>query len=153
MLKVLIIIIAIEILLYFLMDFLIKKYPETDEEKQLREKWVRKFLEKEEIGDILDKIDISQGERASIKVLRKAYGLNKIEAKYLWEHCKYIEKYTPKFESYKHHSVIKWNGEYSIVWNRGRKSFDFDVTEDLVDKSRKSDKDALEVMFYLEHER
>ena len=45
------------------------------------------------------------------------------------------------------------NGNYSIFWIRGKDFFDFDVTEELAEKSRKSDKDALEVMFYLEHKR
>ena len=45
------------------------------------------------------------------------------------------------------------NGNYSIFWIRGKDFFDFDVTEELAEKSRKSDKDALEVMFYLENKR
>ena len=45
------------------------------------------------------------------------------------------------------------DGNYSIYWIRGKDSFDFDVTEELAEKSRKSDKDALEVMFYLENKR
>ena len=45
------------------------------------------------------------------------------------------------------------NGNYSIFWIRGKDFFNFDVTQSLAEKSRKSDKDALEVMFYLEHER
>ena len=45
------------------------------------------------------------------------------------------------------------DGNYSIYWIRGKDFFDFDVTEELAEKSRKSDKDALEVMFYLENKR
>ena len=56
-------------------------------------------------------------------------------------------------EKYKNHSIMIRNGNYSIFWIRGKDFFDFDVTEELAEKSRKSDKDALEVMFYLEHKR
>ena len=45
------------------------------------------------------------------------------------------------------------NGNYSIFWIREKDFFDFDVTQSLAEKSRKSDKDALEVMFYLENKR
>ena len=45
------------------------------------------------------------------------------------------------------------DGSYSIFWIRGKEFFDFEVSEELAVKSRKSDKDALEVMFYLEHKR
>ena len=45
------------------------------------------------------------------------------------------------------------NGNYSIFWIRGKDFFNFDVTQSLAEKSRKSDKDALEVMFYLENKR
>ena len=56
-------------------------------------------------------------------------------------------------EKYKNHSIMISDGSYSIFWIRGKEFFDFDVTEELAVKSRKSDKDALEVMFYLENER
>ena len=56
-------------------------------------------------------------------------------------------------EKYKNHSIMIRNGNYSIFWIRGKEFFDFDVTEELAEKSRKSDKDALEVMFYLENKR
>ena len=56
-------------------------------------------------------------------------------------------------EKYKNHSIMIRNGNYSIFWTRGKDFFNFDVTQSLAEKSRKSDKDALEVMFYLEHER
>ena len=56
-------------------------------------------------------------------------------------------------EKYRHHSIIKdEDGDY-IVWNRGKEFFYFMVPESLAEKSRKSDKDALEVMFYLENKR
>ena len=45
------------------------------------------------------------------------------------------------------------NGNYSIFWIRGKDFFNFDVTQSLAEKSRKSDKDTLEVMFYLENKR
>ena len=56
-------------------------------------------------------------------------------------------------EKYKNHSIMIRNGNYSIFWIRGKEFFDFDVTEELAEKSRRSDKDALEVMFYLENKR
>ena len=57
------------------------------------------------------------------------------------------------FEKFKYHSIINDELGLRIVWNRGKEFFDFDVTQSLAEKSRKSDKDALEVMFYLEHKR
>ena len=56
-------------------------------------------------------------------------------------------------EKHKNHSIMICDGNYSIYWIRGKDFFDFDVTEELAEKSRKSDKDALEVMFYLENKR
>ena len=56
-------------------------------------------------------------------------------------------------EKYKNHSIMISNGNYSIFWIRGKEFFDFEVSEELAVKSRKSDKDALEVMFYLENKR
>ena len=58
-----------------------------------------------------------------------------------------------KTEKYKNHSIMIRNGNYSIFWIREKDFFDFDVTQSLAEKSRKSDKDALEVMFYLENKR
>ena len=58
-----------------------------------------------------------------------------------------------KFEKYKYHSIINDELGLCIVWNRGKEFFDFDVTQSLAEKSKQSDKDALEVMFYLEHGR
>ena len=58
-----------------------------------------------------------------------------------------------KFENYKNHGIMIDDNEYSIFWFRGKEMFDYEVTEELAEKSRKSDKDALEVMFYLENKR
>ena len=58
-----------------------------------------------------------------------------------------------EIENYKNHGIWISDNEYSIFWFRGEKHFNYNVTEELVEKSRKSDKDALEVMFYLEHGR
>ena len=58
-----------------------------------------------------------------------------------------------KIEKYKNHSIMKRGDNYIIYWFRGKEYFRYEVTESLVEKSRKSDKDALEVMFYLEHKR
>ena len=58
-----------------------------------------------------------------------------------------------EIETYKHHGIWISGDEYNIFWFRGKEYFSYDVTEELVEKSRKSDKDALEVMFYLENKR
>ena len=58
-----------------------------------------------------------------------------------------------KIENYKYHSIINYEPGLNIVWDRGKEFFSYEVTKNLAEKSRKSDKDALEVMFYLEHER
>ena len=58
-----------------------------------------------------------------------------------------------EIEKHKNHSIVIRGNEYSIFWSRGKEILDFDATEELVEKSRKSDKDALEVMFYLENKR
>ena len=56
-------------------------------------------------------------------------------------------------ENYKNHGIMIDDNEYSIFWFRGKEMFDYEVTKELAEKSRKSDKDALEVMFYLENKR
>ena len=48
---------------------------------------------------------------------------------------------------------MKRGDNYIIYWFRGKEYFRYEVTESLVEKSRRSDKDALEVMFYLENKR
>ncbi len=58
-----------------------------------------------------------------------------------------------KFENYKNHGIMIDDNEYSIFWFRGKEQFSYDVTKELAEKSRQSDKDALEVMFYLENKR
>ena len=58
-----------------------------------------------------------------------------------------------EIEKHKNHSIVIRGNEYSIFWSRGKEILDFDAIEELVEKSRKSDKDALEVMFYLENKR
>ena len=58
-----------------------------------------------------------------------------------------------KIEKYKNHSIMKRGDNYIIYWFRGKEYFRYEVTESLVEKSKKSDKDALEVMFYLENKR
>ena len=54
-------------------------------------------------------------------------------------------------ENYKNHGISIIGDEYYIFWFRGKEMFDYEVTEELAEKSRKSDKDAWEVMFYLEN--
>ena len=56
-------------------------------------------------------------------------------------------------ENYKNHGIMIDDNEYSIFWFRGKEQFSYDVTKELAEKSRRSDKDALEVMFYLENKR
>ena len=58
-----------------------------------------------------------------------------------------------KIENYKYHSIINYEPGLNIVWDRGKEFFSYEVTKNLAEKSRKSDKDALEVMFYLENKR
>ena len=58
-----------------------------------------------------------------------------------------------KMKNYKNHGIMIDGNEYSIFWFRGKEQFSYDVTKELAEKSRKSDKDALEVMFYLENKR
>ena len=58
-----------------------------------------------------------------------------------------------KMENYKNHGLMIDGNEYSIFWFRGKEQFSYDVTEELAEKSRRSDKDAFEVMFYLENKR
>ena len=58
-----------------------------------------------------------------------------------------------KMENYKNHGIMIDGNEYSIFWFRGKEQFSYDVTEELAEKSRRSDKDALEVIFYLENKR
>ena len=58
-----------------------------------------------------------------------------------------------KMKNYKNHGIMIDDNEYSIFWFRGKEQFSYDVTKELAEKSRRSDKDALEVMFYLENKR
>ena len=58
-----------------------------------------------------------------------------------------------EIETYKHHGIWISGDEYNIFWFRGKEHFRYKVTQSLAEKSRKSDKDALEVMFYLENKR
>ena len=58
-----------------------------------------------------------------------------------------------KMEKYKYHGIMIDGNEYSIFWFRGKEQFSFDVKKELAEKSRRSDKDSLEVMFYLENKR
>ena len=56
-------------------------------------------------------------------------------------------------ENYKNHGISIIGDEYYIFWFRGKEHFRYKVTQSLAEKSRKSYKDALEVMFYLENKR
>ena len=56
-------------------------------------------------------------------------------------------------ENYENHGISIIDDEYYIFWFRGKEHFRYKVTQSLAEKSRKSDKDALEVMFYLENKR
>lgn len=58
-----------------------------------------------------------------------------------------------KFEKYKYHYIFDDEIGLRIVWDRGKEHFSYFVNEELAEKSRKSDKDSLEVMFYLENKR
>ena len=50
-----------------------------------------------------------------------------------------------EIEKYKNHDIVKNGDEYRIIWDRGKKYFGYNVNESLAEKSRKSDKVALEV--------
>ena len=56
-------------------------------------------------------------------------------------------------ENYENHGISIIGDEYYIFWFRGKEHFRYKVTQSLAEKSRKSYKDALEVMFYLENKR
>ena len=58
-----------------------------------------------------------------------------------------------EFEKYKYHYIFDDVLGLRIVWDRGKEHFSYFVNEELAEKSRKSDKDSLEVMFYLENKR
>ena len=58
-----------------------------------------------------------------------------------------------EIENYKNHNIIIDDNEYTIAWFRGKEFFSYEVMKSLAEKSKKSDKDALEVMFYLENNR
>ena len=58
-----------------------------------------------------------------------------------------------EFEKYKYHYIFDDVLGLRIVWDRGKEHFSYFVNEELAEKSRKTDKDALEVMFYLENKR
>ena len=58
-----------------------------------------------------------------------------------------------EFEKYKYHYIFDDEIGLRIVWDRGKEHFSYFVNEELAEKSRKSDKDSLEVMFYLENKR
>ena len=60
---------------------------------------------------------------------------------------------TVEVENYKNHGITIMDDEYYIFWFRGKEHFRYKVTQSLAEKSRKSDKDALEVMFYVENKR
>ena len=60
---------------------------------------------------------------------------------------------TVEVENYKNHGITVMDDEYYVFWFRGKEHFRYKVTQSLAEKSRKSDKDALEVMFYLENKR
>ena len=60
---------------------------------------------------------------------------------------------TVEVENYKNYGITIMDDEYYIFWFRGKEHFRYKVTQSLAEKSRKSDKDALEVMFYLENKR
>ena len=78
------------------------------------------------------------------------YSKDKLEVKYLNEARQELEEalknLNKSLEEY-------YDNEYTIAWFRGKEFFTYYVPKSLAEKSRKSDKDALEVMFYLEHER
>ena len=45
---------------------------------------------------------------------------------------------------------IKNNNDYQILWSRGKEVLNFPISQKLAERVSKSEKDALEVMFYCE---
>ena len=56
-------------------------------------------------------------------------------------------------QQYKNCTILKNNNDYEILWSRGKEVLNFPISQKLADRVSKSEKDALEVMFYCEHHR
>ena len=56
-------------------------------------------------------------------------------------------------QQYKNCTILKNNNDYEILWSRGKEVLNFPISQKLADRVSKSEKDALEVMFYCEHNR
>ena len=60
---------------------------------------------------------------------------------------------TTEIQQYKNCTVLKNNNDYQILWSRGKEVLNFPISQELAKRVSKSEKDALEVMFYCEHHR
>ena len=60
---------------------------------------------------------------------------------------------TTEIQQYKNCTILKNNNDYEILWSRGKEVLNFPISQKLADRVSKSEKDALEVMFYCEHHR
>ena len=56
-------------------------------------------------------------------------------------------------QQYKNCTILKNNNDYQILWSRGKEVLNFPISQELAERVSKSEKDALEVMFYCEHHR
>ena len=60
---------------------------------------------------------------------------------------------TTEIQQYKSCTILKNNNDYQILWSRGKEVLNFPVSQELVERVAKSEKDSLEVMFHCEHHR
>lgn len=60
---------------------------------------------------------------------------------------------TTEMLQYKNCTVLKNNNDYQILWSRGKEVLNFPISQELVERLSKSEKDSLEVMLYCEHHR
>ncbi|MBS7077258.1 MAG: hypothetical protein KH097_05530, partial [Streptococcus parasanguinis] len=58
---------------------------------------------------------------------------------------------TTEIQQYKNCTILKNNNDYQILWSRGKEVLNFPISQKLAERVSKSEKDALEVMFYCEH--
>ena len=60
---------------------------------------------------------------------------------------------TTEIQQYKNCTILKNKNDYQILWSRGKEVLNFPISQKLAERVSKSEKDALEVMFYCEHHR
>lgn len=60
---------------------------------------------------------------------------------------------TIEVQKFKKCTIINEDGDYQILWNRGKELMRFPISPELVKKVSESEENALEVMFYVENNR